>query len=160
MGASNMSIRHVISGLIAAVIVICGCESEAGCASINCLDYPAPPCAGYDPGQFCNDCNPCTADINCIPCEDVAEPSQYTCGGYRVPPTPGHDLLDARCDNVPPVCWHIPFSTKDEPGAGCFPIAVPDDDHVDTTGRCCAGTCIYWDGYCFADSLPAVQPLL
>lgn len=130
------------SGAFAALtVVVCllapGCAPEPlgsapqlECNGPHCSEVNA--CDGEDPAAFCDDCNPCTVDVNCTPCSALApsERSVHTC-------TPD-DELSVACGEERG-CAHAPLTTPVAQINACFPVMDDPDLHA---GVCFTGTCI------------------
>jgi len=88
-------------------------------------------CNGSEAATFCDDCNPCTTDVNCTPCSTLPEAERdiYHC-------TPDLDLPAACVGHLG--CVHLPLTTPAGQTDDCFPV-------VDTTlphaGVCRVGRC-------------------
>ncbi len=105
---------------------------QASCASPTCDGTPA--CDGASAENFCDDCNPCTADANCTPCSAL--------------PLEDRDLHHCTMDDeLPPFCAgrtgcvHVaPPTTPPQQINDCFPVAGDPDSC--NAGACQAGVCV------------------
>lgn len=81
--------------------------------------------------DFCDDCNPCTIDLNCTPCSALpeAERDVHTCTEDAE--------LPASCAGRTG-CFHEPLTTKTIQINACFPVA---DDPALHAGVCAEGVC-------------------
>ena len=108
-------------------VALCACSDDAGSAVPHAQD-----CSGTDPENFCDDCNPCTADANCTSCDDIPPPHTiYNCTPY--------EKLPEFCKGVQSGCWHKVLT--DSVDNSCFPVqgsGMTEDLH---SGRCCVGVC-------------------
>jgi hypothetical protein len=115
-----------------------------GCAVSTGFDDADPPftvpatpddqvvCDGQDAANFCDDCNPCTTDMNCTPCGSL--------------PTAQRDVY--RCtadDDLPPLCAgrtgcvHVAVTMPAGQSNDCYPVADESDPQA---GVCRAGRCV------------------
>lgn len=113
------------------------CDETITCNTDGCVEWSTSSaveldCSGTDPENFCDDCNPCTADANCTSCDTIPPPHTiYNC-------TPD-EKLPTFCNGVPYGCWHKVLT--DSVDNSCFPVqgsGMTDDLHP---GRCCVGVC-------------------
>ena len=123
------------------------CLACAGCApetltSVGQSECVGPVCSevndcdGDDAEDFCDDCNPCTQDANCMPCSALPPEDRdiHTC-------TDDADLPAICAGPVGPQrgCVHAPLTTKTVQINACFPVADAAELH---SGVCDVGLCV------------------
>ncbi|MFO0617958.1 MAG: hypothetical protein U0414_35535 [Polyangiaceae bacterium] len=89
-------------------------------------------CDGEDPDGFCDDCNPCTIDVNCTPCSDLPpdQRSVHTCS----------EDADSRAICAGETgCVHASLTTPASQINACFPVAGALTPHA---GACSEGVCV------------------
>jgi hypothetical protein len=132
--------------IAAMTFFIVGCAVEpyhgTGLDVIGYGDGYGVTCNGDDVSNFCDDCNPCTDDANCTPCDRLppgVKPSIYTCGGWLYGPG---DQLSPICFNADGIiaatgCQHRGTTTPPGQSNSCFPRV-----DAEATGVCRDGACV------------------
>jgi hypothetical protein len=120
---------------VCALSAACGPEDVVSAVQKDCVDSLCSDlndCDGDDPEAFCDDCNPCTTDVNCTPCSALAPADRniHSCTEDAE--------LDAICAGELG-CVHASLTTPVAQINACFPVAGALELH---SGACLEGVCV------------------